>query len=192
MLGNELIRLYEDSGALLEGHFLLRSGMHTDRYLQSALLLSDPQLAARAGEALAALLREDDPEIVIAPALGGVIVGHETARALGVRSLFAERREDRFLLRRGFRLTPGAVVSVVEDVVTTGGSVRKVIDMVEGMNARVVSVGALIDRSDGKVRFPVPFHSIASLSLAVHSPERCPLCRSGLPISRPGSRGTGA
>lgn len=192
MRGNELLRLYKESGALLEGHFLLRSGMHADRYLQSALLLSDPLLASRAGEALAGLLRQDDPEIVLAPALGGVIIGHETARALGVRSLFAERREDRFLLRRGFRLTPGAVVSVVEDVVTTGGSVRKVIEMVEEMNARVVSVGALVDRSEGRVRFPVPFRSIASLSLAIHSPERCPLCRSGLPISRPGSRGTDA
>jgi len=189
LLGSELIDLYEKEGALLRGHFILRSGMHSDRYLQSAILLSRPHLAELAGRAVADLLREEEPETILSPALGGLIIGHETARALGVRFLFAERKENRFLLRRGFRLRPGECVSIVEDVVTTGRSAEQVRELAEEKGARVLSVGALVDRSDGKARFGVPFHAVAKLTLTTYAPERCPLCRQGLPLSKPGSRG---
>ena len=190
MKGSELIELYEKEGALLSGHFILRSGMHSDRYLQSAILLSKPSRAALAGEALAALLRRYEPEAILSPALGGMIIGHETARALGVPFLFAEQKEDRFLFRRGFSLRPGECVSIVEDVVTTGGSVIRVMEAAEEQGARVLSIGALVDRSDGKARFAVPFHPVAKLTLSTYAPERCPLCRQGLPLRKPGSRGT--
>lgn len=192
MTGSELLALYEREGALLKGHFQLRSGMHSERYLQSALLLSHPDHAGTASEAVADLLREDRPEAIVSPALGGMIVGHEVARALGVRFLFAERKEERFLLRRGFRLEPGEVVAIVEDVVTTGGSVRLVMEMIERLGGRVVSVGALVDRSEGRVRFGVPFRPAASLTVETFSPEKCPLCRRGIPLRKPGSRGTDA
>lgn len=189
MTGAELLGLYEEAGALLRGHFQLRSGMHSDRYLQSALLLARPDLAARAGRGVADLLREDAPETILAPALGGVILGHEAARALGVRFLFAERKGDDFLLRRGFRLERGEYVAIVEDVVTTGGSVRQVIEMAGAFGARVLSAAALVDRSEGKARFPVPFHAVAQLRLDTYPPDRCPLCARGEPLRKPGSRG---
>ncbi|MFH1279404.1 MAG: orotate phosphoribosyltransferase [Candidatus Eisenbacteria bacterium] len=190
MTGKELLGLYEEAGALLQGHFQLRSGMHSNRYLQSALMLARPDLAARAGAAVADLLRGDAPETILAPALGGMIIGHETARALGLRFLFAERKGDEFLLRRGFRLGPGEYVSIVEDVVTTGGSLRQVISMAVALGARVVSAAALVDRSEGRARFPVPFRSVATLSLDVYPPDRCPVCAKGEPLRKPGSRGT--
>ncbi|NNE09001.1 MAG: orotate phosphoribosyltransferase [Gemmatimonadetes bacterium] len=177
--------------ALLDGHFVLRSGKHSACYLQSALFLSDPVRAARAGEALAALLEPERPEIVLSPATGGLIIGHETARALGVRSLFAERKNDRFELRRGFALRRGMRVAVVEDIITTGGSVRLVLETVERAGAECVAVGCLIDRSEG-ARFPVPFHAIATLSLPVYEADACPLCRAGTPVDAPGSRGLSA
>ncbi|MBN1825602.1 MAG: orotate phosphoribosyltransferase [Candidatus Eisenbacteria bacterium] len=192
MRGEELLGLYEREGALLRGHFLLRSGKHAERYLQSALLLSRPPLAEKAGETLADLIREFGPRTILAPALGGIVIGHETARALGARAIFAERREDRFLLRRGFRLAPGEPVAVVEDVVTTGGSLRSVIDMAERLGAKVVAVAALVDRSEGRARIPVPFRPAATLELAVYDPASCPLCREGIPIDEPGSRGDDA
>ena len=192
MRGEELLALYEREGALLRGHFQLRSGRHAARYLQSALLLSRPPLAELAGKTLAALLAEFGARTVLAPATGGIVIGHETARALGVRSLFAERREDRFLLRRGFRLEPGEPVVVVEDVVTTGGSVRAVIEAAERTGARVAAVAALVDRSEGKARFPVPFRPAARLDLETYDPEACPLCGEGIPLEKPGSRGIDA
>jgi orotate phosphoribosyltransferase len=187
--GDELLALYEREGALLRGHFVLRSGMHADRYLQSALLLAKPDLAARAGKTLAEALRASGATTVLSPALGGVVIGHETAKALGVRFFFAERRGEEFLLRRGFRLEPGEPVAIVEDVVTTGGSVLAVLRLAAALGARPVAIAALVDRSEGKARFSVPFHPASRLPLAAYAPEECPLCRAGVPVEKPGSRG---
>lgn len=192
MQGDELLRLYREEGALLDGHFLLRSGKHSNRYLQSALLLARPALAARAGEALAGLLAGYRPSVVLSPALGGVIIGHEVARALGARFFFAERKGEEFLLRRGFRIEAGERLVVVEDVVTTGGSALLTLRLAEREGAVAAAVGALVDRSRAGAAFPVPFHAVASLDLAVDPPESCPLCRAGVPLSKPGSRGIDA
>jgi orotate phosphoribosyltransferase len=192
MRSDELIALYEQEGALLRGHFILRSGMHSDRYLQSALLLARPELAARAGEALANLLRPSGASTVLSPALGGIIIGHETARALGARFLFAEREGSDFRLRRGFRIEKGERVAVVEDVVTTGGAALRMVRLAEEAEAEVSAVGTLVDRSGGDARFPIPFHAIARLPIGALSPDRCPLCRAGIPIVKPGSGGSDA
>ncbi len=184
-----LVEMYEREGALLDGHFMLRSGMHSEKYLQSALLLARPEMAERAGAALGEMLDGLKPDLVLSPATGGIVIGQETARALGTRAFFAERVKDRFQLRRGFTIGKGERVVVVEDIVTTGGSVELVLDMVEEMGGRAVAVGALIDRSDGRTRFSVPFHPVAKLKIQIYSAERCPMCQAGIPIRKPGSRG---
>jgi len=192
MRSDELIALYAREGALLEGHFVLRSGMHSGRYLQSALLLARPELAARAGSALADLLRPHRACTILSPALGGIIIGHETARALGIRFLFAEREGSDFRLRRGFRVERGERVVVVEDVVTTGGAALRVVRLAEEAGAEVSAVGALVDRSGGEACFPIPFHAIARLPIEALPPDQCPLCRAGVPIVKPGSGGNDA
>ncbi len=189
MRSDKLIERYKKEGALLRGHFILSSGMHSEWYLQSALFLARPEEAEAALTTLGALLAPFKPDLVVSPAVGGIVAGQETARALGKRAFFAERAGGRFVLRRGFRIEPGERVVVVEDVVTTGGSVREVLDLVGAVGGRPVAVGALIDRSDGRVSFPVPFQALAKIAFPVWPAERCPLCREGKPVRRPGSAG---
>jgi len=184
----EVARLYESKGALLRGHFRLSSGLHSGVYLQSALILQYPDEARRLGADLADRLRHVAAETVVAPALGGILVAHEVARALGVRGLFTEREEGRMTLRRGFSLGAEERCLVVEDVVTTGGSTREVIACVEATGARVVGVGALVDRSGGQARFDQPFEALLRLSVPNYKPEDCPMCREGRPLVKPGSR----
>lgn len=184
----EILSLLRSTGALLEGHFILTSGRHSDRYVQCALLLQYPNKAALVGRELAGLLARYEPQVVVGPALGGILVAHEVARALNVRGLFAERKEGRMQLRRGFTISPGERVVVVEDVVTTGGSVREVMDVVEACGGRVVAVGALVDRSGGKVSFGVPFVSLLAVEMASYEAASCPLCAAGIPAVKPGSR----
>lgn len=184
----ELERLLADSGALRSGHFELSSGRHACRYVQCALLLEMPATARRVGEALAALLVSHRPELVVAPALGGLIIGHETAAALGVPFRFAERREGEMRLRRGFAVEEGTRVAVVEDVVTTGGSARETIALIEALGGRVVAAGAIIDRSGASRPFDVPFEALLVLDLESFEPRACPHCRNGAPIDKPGSR----
>lgn len=176
------------TGVLSEGHFLLSSGRHSGQYMQCARLLQYPREAEQAGRALAGLFREERVEAVIGPALGGVIIAHETARALGVRCLFAERKDGVMQLRRGFAIEPGERLLVAEDVVTTGGSVREVIRLVESLGGRVVGVGSIIDRSGGSSPFAVPFRSLLRLEIESYAPGECPLCRAGIPAEKPGSR----
>lgn len=182
--------VYESTGALLRGHFRLTSGLHSDTYLQSALVLQRPDDAARLGAALAARFRRVTIDVVVAPALGGILVAHEVARALGVRGLFTEREDGRMTLRRGFRIAPGERCLVVEDVVTTGGSTREVMATVEALGGVVAAVGALVDRSGGKADLPEPRAALLTLEVPTYRPEDCPLCRAGMPLAKPGSRPT--
>jgi orotate phosphoribosyltransferase len=178
---------FRAAGALLEGHFRLSSGLHSGGYLQCALVLQHPRQAAALGAALADLVRELRPTAILAPALGGVIIGHEVARALGVRALFAERQDGALMLRRGFALTPDDRVLVVEDVVTTGKSTRETMEVARAAGAVVVGVAAIIDRG-GALDLGVPARTLATVSLPAYDPASCPLCAQGLPLVKPGSR----
>lgn len=174
--------------ALLEGHFRLTSGLHSSGYLQCALLLQYPAEAEACGAAIAERVRALAPDVVLSPALGGIVIGQEVGRALGVRAMFAERQDGTLTLRRGFSFAPAEKVLVVEDVVTTGGSTQETIDVARAAGATVVGAAALIDRSGGTQRIDVPFHALATISLPTYQPEQCPLCAEGKPVVKPGSR----
>ncbi len=178
------------AGALLEGHFKLSSGLHSSRYLQCALYLALPARAEAAGRQLAARLKNSAAQLVVSPALGGVIIGHEVARALeDVPFFFTERADGAMTLRRGFRVEPGTRVLVVEDVVTTGGSTREVMDVVEREGASVVGVGAIVNRSGQENPFaPLPFAALLTVEVPTFKPESCPQCATGVPLVKPGSR----
>lgn len=189
----EVLNTFEKCNALLTGHFLLSSGLHSDRYLQCALVMQYPDTAAKLCAALAEQIKADGKigkiDLVIAPALGGVIVAHEVARSLAVRALFTERDNQRVMtLRRGFQIRPGERALVVEDVVTTGGSTREVMEVVQAHGGVVVGAGSLIDRSGGAVDLGVPRHALAVLAVATYEPEQCPMCAAGSAASKPGSR----
>ena len=179
---------FEETGALLTGHFRLSSGLHSDRYLQCARLLMWPRRAEQAGRELGAAVREFGAGVVVSPALGGVVIGQETARELDVRALFVERKDGAFSLRRGFALEPGERVVVVEDVFTTGKSTREAASAVEAAGGRVVAVGSIVDRGAPKDAFTVPARSLLSLSVPSWPEAECPLCAKGLAIDSPGSR----
>lgn len=185
---DELLNLFKEKGALLTGHFLLSSGLHSDKYLQCALVLQYPDIAERIGCALANLFSDTRPECVVGPAIGGIVIAQEVARALGVRALFTERASGEMTLKRGFTVHEAERVLVVEDITTTGGSVQEVIDVITGAAASVIGVGAIIDRSGGKALFSVPFKALARLEVATFSAVECPLCRKGIPAYKPGSR----
>lgn len=184
-----LMQMLEESGALRRGHFLLSSGLHSSAYVQCALLLEDPVRARKVGQDLAELLRQFHPDSVLSPALGGVIIGHEVAAGLGVPFRFTERKGEEMGLRRGFNLRQGERVVIVEDVVTTGRSTLETASLATARGARVVAVGAIIDRTAGRDPFDVPFRALLQLDLPSYSPSDCPSCRSGaLPAEKPGSR----
>jgi orotate phosphoribosyltransferase len=190
-MSEDLLALFVERGALLEGHFLLSSGLHSPRYLQSARVLMDPPLATRLGASLADAVR---PHLggrvvsaAVSPALGGLVIGQEVARALGALALFTERESGRMTLRRGFQLAARDVVVVVEDVVTTGGSTREVIEAVRGRGAEVLAAAALIDRSGGQA-LPVPLAALLRLDVPTWAAESCPLCATGSQAVKPGSR----
>lgn len=206
-----MIKLMEESGALLKGHFELASGLHSDRYIQCAKLLEDPARAEIAGKLLADVLRQEagwmeapgDREssgggspaglpagssvVVVSPAVGGIVIGHEVARALGVRHIFAERIAGEMTLRRGFEIVPGEKVIVVEDVFTTGGSVKEVIRVVEALGGEIAAVGSIVNRSAG-VDFGVPTAYLVKAEIENHQPEECPLCSGGIDVTKPGTK----
>lgn len=184
----EYFDLFRKSKALLEGHFLLTSGKHSAQYMQCAQILQYPERAAILAEALADAFRGREIQTVVGPAMGGILVAHEVARALGVRALFTEREDGVMRLRRGFALTPGERVLVVEDVVTTGGSVREVLDVVRELGAVPVGVGILVDRTGGEVDFGLPVESVIQLNIQAYEVKDCPLCAQGVPVVKPGSR----
>jgi orotate phosphoribosyltransferase len=196
-----ILELFRQTGAYLSGHFRLTSGLHSDQYLQCARVLQFPALAERMGRELAVQLVPAPAagasacSLVAAPALGGLIIGHEVARALGCRFIFTERdASGKMVLRRGFSVEPGETAVVVEDVVTTGGSTREVIDVLQAAGARVLAAGSIIDRSGGQVGrkgdLGVPHKALAVLETPTWQPEECPLCRNGVPVEKPGSRPT--
>ncbi|MEX2271765.1 MAG: orotate phosphoribosyltransferase [Vicinamibacterales bacterium] len=191
-----VLDLFRESGALLEGHFRLSSGLHSNGYLQSALVLQHPEHAETLGRALAALVAPHAPTAILSPALGGIVIGHEVARALGVRAVFAERQEGVLTLRRGFTLGPPDSIVVIEDVVTTGGSTRETIEVAQSFGARVVAAGSIIDRSGGATAWrgpaesALPYHALVTLSLPTWQEAECPLCKDGSPAVKPGSRKT--
>ena len=184
----ELIALFERKEALLTGHFRLSSGLHSERYLQCAKILQYPEIAGRIGAALAQEFSDARPECVVGPAIGGIVIAQEVGRALGVRAIFAERESGSMTLRRGFAVEKGERALVVEDVITTGGSAREVVDALGEMGAEVVGVGSIIDRSGGRAEFGVPFKSLARLEALAFTEAECPLCRRGEPVYKPGSR----
>lgn len=183
-----VIERFRRVGALLDGHFRLSSGLHSPGYLQCALVLQHPAEAEACGAAIADRVRHLEPAAVISPALGGIVIGQEVARALQVRAIFAERQDGALMLRRGFSITPGERVVVVEDVVTTGGSTRETIAVARAAGAQVVGAGAIIDRSGGQQVLDVPFVALASLALPTYSADACPLCAADVPVTKPGSR----
>lgn len=187
---SDILDIFKFQGALLEGHFLLSSGLHSAQYLQCARVLMDPKIASDLGSKLSEKLHAAGlaPGVVVGPAMGGVVIGHEVARAMGARSLFTEREGTTMTLRRGFTLEPGENVVVVEDVVTTGKSTREVIAVIEAAGAKVVGVGSLVDRSGGLHGFEVPFESLLTISVDTWGAAACPLCAAGSEPVKPGSR----
>jgi orotate phosphoribosyltransferase len=186
---DRVLDLFERTGAYLQGHFRLSSGLHSSGYLQSALVLQHPRYAELLGRRLADLTQGQQIDFVISPALGGLIIGHEVARALGVPFLFTERDADRkMLLRRGFTLKRGARALVIEDVITTGGSTKEVIDIVRAAGAIPALAGSIIDRSGGTADLGVPRVALETLSVPAFAPGECPMCAAGQPVVKPGSR----
>lgn len=187
-IAEDVVELLRRTGALLEGHFLLTSGLHSAHYVQCAKVLQYPQHAETLGRWIATGWHHTAIDVVISPALGGIIIGQEVARALAVRGLFGEREQGRMTLRRGFELMPGERVLVVEDVVTTGGSVQEILQLVQDRQAMAVGVGVILDRSGGQANFPVPFQPLATLHMPNYSSDTCPLCPQGSQPIKPGSR----
>jgi orotate phosphoribosyltransferase len=190
MTTEEVMKLYEETKALLRGHFRLSSGLHSDRYLQCALVLQYPWHAEKLCQALAEKVKPLKPQAVVSPALGGVVVGQELARALGVRAVFTERNKenDAMELRRGFTLEKGERFFAVEDIITTGKSIKESIQVVRSLGAEVVGAGCLIDRSGGENFFDVPLKALAAMKVESWPEKDCPLCHQGMPVVKPGSR----
>jgi orotate phosphoribosyltransferase len=185
----EVLGMLKHVGALREGHFKFSSGLHSEVYIQCALLLKEPDLAEKVCAGIADHFRSQGPELVVGPAIGGIIVAYEVARSLGVPGIFTEREQGELKLRRMFSIEPGTKVLVVEDVITTGGTSQEVVDLLEKLGAEVIGVGSIVDRSNGLATLSVPFHALLQIGMNNYDPEQCPLCRQGVPIDKPGSRG---
>lgn len=188
MTNSEALDLFRKTGALLEGHFILRSGLHSRQFFQCALALQQMPIVERFGAALAAQVRGWHPTTVIAPAMGGLVIGQEVARQLGVRFIFAEKEEGRLVLRRGFKIQPDEPILVVEDVVTKGGRVQETLEIVRQHGGRPVGIAMLVDRSDGTLNFGVPVASLIRLEVATYSPDALPADLAATPATKPGSK----
>ena len=189
MKQTDVLDLMTELGALHEGHFLLSSGLHSDRYFQCARILQFPDLARELGAGIAEFFGDETCDVVVSPALGGILIGHEVARALGRRFVFTERKEGAMSMRRGFFLEKGEKVLVIEDVVTRGTSVREVCDVIEAQGGLVVGVGAIIDRTADSAELPLPLQALARVEVKTWQADACPLCRDQVVLTKPGSRG---
>ena len=187
----EVMKKFEEAGAIQKGHFKLTSGVHSDTYIQCAQIMQHPEFMHNLCSELGKKFRGDDIDIIVGPAIGGIIMAHVMARVLGpwVRAIFTERENGKMTLRRSFEIIQGEKVLVVEDVTTTGSSVREVIDIVNSRQGKVVGVGVLIDRSGGKVNFGIKTEKLLTVDIKTYLPEECPLCKKGIPAVKPGSRG---
>lgn len=183
----EILKIFKDTGALLQGHFRLTSGLHSPQYFQCALVLQDPVQAQKLCWEIACQFIAEKINVVIGPAIGGIVVAQEVARLIGARAIFAERENNKMTLRRGFQIKSGERVLVVEDVVTTGGSIKEVIELVKADGGDIKGVAFLVDRSQGKVEFSVPKFAVIEMDVISYE-ENCPLCKQGLPVVKPGSR----
>ena len=192
MQAEEVLQKFKDTGALLEGHFILSSGLHSETYLQCALVLQYPEVAEILGAAIATNFSDRGIRLVAAPAIGGLIIGHEVARALKARFIWTERENGVMTLRRGFSITPGEITLVVEDVVTTGRSTRETIAALGNAGADVIAAASIIDRSAGVANVGVARVSLATLNVMSLPADQCPLCRAGVPTAKPGSRSIGS
>ncbi len=188
MTETEVLDLFRQSGALLEGHFRLSSGLHSDRYLQSALVLQHPDFAEQMGRALAARLEHLQPTVILSPALGGIVIGQEVGRAMQIRAMFAERQDGKLTLRRGFTLSPTDRVVVVEDVITTGCRRARRSRWPKPPGAQVLGAASIIDRGADPGRLNLPLQALVRMEVPAYPPESCPLCAKGLPVVKPGSR----
>jgi len=186
----EVMKKFEQAGAIQKGHFKLTSGVHSDTYIQCAQIMQHPEFMHNLCSELGKKFRGDDIDVIVGPAIGGIIMAHVMARVLGpwVRAIFTERESGKMTLRRSFEIKEGEKVLVVEDVTTTGSSVREVIDIVKSRKGKVVGVGVLIDRSGGKVNFGVKTEKLLTVDIKTYLPEECPLCKKGIPVVKPGSR----
>jgi orotate phosphoribosyltransferase len=184
------LKTLEEKGGIMRGHFRFTSGLHADTYVQMAMALQHPDLAEALGREMAKPYKDKSVSVVVGPAMGAILVAHEVARALGVRSVFTERVEGIMVLRRGFRVSPGERVLVAEGVVTTGGTALEVVNLLNTLGAEVTGVSSIVCRGP-KPSFPVPYQCLVSLDLPSYRPEECPLCRAGVPLETPGSRGLG-
>ena len=186
----DVTKLLEETGALMHGHFLLTSGLHSPMYVEKFQVLQHPVYTEKLCQALAERFRDDKPELVIGPTTGGILLAHEVGKALGTRAIFTERENGKMAFRRGFKLAPGERVLIVEDIVTTGGSVKEVIDVVLESGAIPVGVGLLVDRSGGKIDFgTVPYQALLHLDVTTYAPETCPLCQNNVPMTKRGRTG---
>lgn len=189
-MSNKVMELFEKSGAVLHGHFILTSGLHSDTYMQCAKLFEFGEISEKLCVAAADKLKKYEADAVVSPAVGAIIFGYELSKQLGIPNMFAEREKDgNFALRRGFELKPGSKVIIAENVVTTGGSVKEVIELVKRLGGEVVAVAEVVDRSGGKVDFGVPNEALLSIDVKTYSPEECPMCKAGTAAVKPGSKG---
>jgi orotate phosphoribosyltransferase len=188
MTKDEMLQIFRDSGALLEGHFILRSGLHSRQFFQCALALQQMPVVEKVGCALADKVRQLNVATVIAPAMGGLVLGQEVARQLRCRFIFVEKEEGRLVLRRGFKIAPGERILIVEDVVTKGGRVQETIEIVRANRGDVLAVAAAVDRSNGKVDLGVPFLSLLSLTVETFDPDKLPPDLAATPAIKPGSK----
>lgn len=184
----EVFDIFEKAGALLKGHFLLSSGLHSDTYFEKFQVLQYPQYVEILCRKMASLFRDAHVELVVGPTIGGVIIAYEVARHLKVRSIYAEPGDNGRIFKRGFNIKKGERVLVVDDILTTGGSAREVVQLVEKHQGSIQGIGLLLDRSGGKVKFDYPLKVLATTDITNYRPEECPLCKKGIPLVKPGSR----
>ncbi|WP_226393520.1 orotate phosphoribosyltransferase [Ructibacterium gallinarum] len=188
MTKDEIIAMLKEAGVLLEGHFLLTSGRHSDKYMQCAKIFQDAKYSVPLCAELVEQYKNDAIDVVIGPAIGAISMSYEVGKQLGVRNIFAERENGVMTLRRGFTIEPGQRVLIVEDVVTTGGSVKEVMELVEKCGGKIVGIGSIVDRTGGKIDFGVPYRSAFSMDITSYEADKCPICKTGMPLVKPGSR----
>ncbi len=185
----EIIKVFKECNALLEGHFILSSGLHSNKYLQCAKVLQYPDIASIIGEEIAENFATTQVDLIVGPAMGGIVIAQEVGRALSTRTIFSERENGKMTFRRGFEVKPGEKAIVVEDVITTGGSAKEVVEMLKSHGVEVIAVASIIDRSNGEADFGIPFHSLTKVEVKTYKPEECPMCKEGDEAVKPGSRG---